>query len=63
MSRKPIRKCEGCCEYIYSDQEYLTDSDGNCFHDIDCMMEYYGIHREDADGSGESYGEGKLLVK
>ena len=49
MSRKPVFKCLGCGQYIYSDEECLVDGDGNHFHDIYCMMEAYEVRREDID--------------
>lgn len=55
MSRKPVFKCLGCNQYIYSDEECLVDADGNHFHDIECMMEYYGVRKEDLEE--ENYGE------
>ena len=55
MSRKPIFKCLGCNQYIFSDEECLVDADGNHFHDIECMMEFYGVHTEDLEE--ENYDE------
>lgn len=49
MSRKPVFKCLGCGQYIYSDEECLVDGDGNHFHDIYCMMEAYEVRREDTE--------------
>jgi formylmethanofuran dehydrogenase subunit E len=43
---QPIARCDECGELIYDDSaEIYVDNDGNYFCELECALNYYGIHK------------------
>lgn len=42
-------ECEQCGADIYRDYPYFKDSDGNCFCDKECAIEYHEIREVEFD--------------
>jgi hypothetical protein len=43
---QPIARCADCGELIYDDSKSIyLDDDGNYFCNLECALNYYGIHQ------------------